>query len=136
MKIFFIILIFATGQAAAQQSLQLDDAVNIALRNSYDIQLARNNLQINEINNNYGVAGGLPVVTGSASDVKQIVNVNQKLSSGTQIERKGAAGNNFGSNIEGSMLLFNGMRVIATKRRLEELEKQNQEYLNASIENT
>jgi len=136
MKKLFIILFIAGTHAMAQESLQLGDAINIALRNSYDIQLAKNNLQINEINNNYGVAGGLPIVTGSASDIEQVTNVNQKLSSGTQIQRKGAAGNNFSGNVEGSLLLYNGMRVIATKKRLDELEKQNQEYLNASIENT
>ena len=136
MKKIFFILVFAVNCAFAQEPLQLNDAINIALKNSYDIQLARNNLEINEINNDYGVAGGLPVVSGTVSDREQVTNVNQKLSNGTHIQRSGAAGNTFGGNVEGSILLFNGMRVVATKNRLEELEKQNQEYLNASIENT
>jgi outer membrane protein TolC len=136
MKKLLIILFFAVNHAVAQQPLDLTEAINIALKNSYDIQLAKNNVQINEINNNYGVAGGLPLVTGSASDIEQVTNVNQKLSSGTHIQRNGAVGNNFNASVEGSLLLYNGMRVIATKKRLEELEKQNQEFLNATIENT
>ena len=136
MKKLLIILFFINTKIIAQQPLQLGDAINTALKNSYDIQLAKNNVQINSINNNYGVAGGLPVVTGSASNQRQITNVNQSLNTGTHIQRNGTVGNNATANVEGSILLYNGMRVIATKKRLEELEKQNQEYLNATIENT
>ena len=116
--------------------MQLNNAINIALKNSYDIEVAKNNAEINSINNNYGIAGGLPIITGSASDNEQITNVNQSLNTGTHIQRRGAAANSAGGSVEGSFLLYNGMRVIATKNRLEELEKQNQEYLNATIENT
>lgn len=136
MKKLLIILFFINTKIFAQQPLQLGDAINTALKNSYDIQLAKNNMQINSINNNYGVAGGLPVVTGNATNQRQITNVNQSLNTGTHIQRRGTLGNSATANVEGSILLYNGMRVIATKKRLEELEKQNQEYLNATIENT
>ena len=136
MKKIFIILFFISTKIFAQQPLQLSDAINIALKNSYDIEVAKNNVRINAINNDYGVAGGLPVVTGALSDREQITNVNQKLSDGENINRSAATGNNTTASVTGSLLLYNGMRVLATKKRLEELEKQNQEYLNATIENT
>ena len=131
-----MISFFASTCAYTQQPLRLNDAINIALKNSLDIEVAKNNVAINSINNNYGIAGGLPLVTGSAADNEQVTNVNQKLNTGTHIQRKGASGNSIASSLAGSMLLYNGMRVVATKHRLEELEKQNQEYLNATIENT
>ena len=136
MKKIFIILFFISTKIFAQQPLQLSDAINIALKNSYDIEVAKNNVRINSLNNDYGVAGGLPVVTGALSDREQITNVNQKLSDGENINRSAATGNNATASLTGSLLLYNGMRVLATKKRLEELEKQNQEYLNATIENT
>lgn len=135
MKKIFIILFFVSIKIFAQQPLQLNNAINIALKNSYDIQVAKNNVRISNINNYYGVAGGLPNVNASSSDNEQLANVNQKLNTGTHIQRSNAVGNNLTSGVTGSMLLYNGMRVIATKQRLEELEKQNQEYLNAAIEN-
>src|SRR6267378_4032374 len=64
MKKLLVILFFITSYSFGQQPLQLNDAINIALKNSYDIEVAKNNVQINSINNNYGVAGGLPAVTG------------------------------------------------------------------------
>lgn len=136
MKRLLVILFFSTTYSYAQKNLTLDEALNIALKNSYDIELARNNLEITSINNTYGVAGGLPVVTGSASDQERINTVNQKISTGEVINRNAAAGNTATANVQGSFLLYNGMRVVTTKHRLEELEKQNQEFLNASIVNT
>lgn len=136
MKKIFIILFFVSSYSLAQQPLQLSDAINIALKNSYDIQVAKNNVRINSINNNYGVAGGLPVVTSALSDREQVTNLNQKLSDQEHINRRGASGNTTTAGVTGSLLLYNGMQVIAAKKRLEELEKQNQEYLNASIQNT
>src|SRR5206468_979406 len=88
------------------------------------------------INNNIGVAGGLPLITGSASDNEQLTNVNQKLNTGTIIQRDGVFANSLNANVAGSMLLYNGLRVVATKKRLEEIEKQSEEYVNAQIQNT
>lgn len=120
----------------AQQTLTLDSAIAIALRNSYDIEIARNNVEAANIGNSYGMAGGLPVVTGTATDREQLNAVNQKISTGEHINRNSAAGNTATAGLQGSILLYNGMQVVATKHRLEELEKQSQEYLNANIINT
>ena len=134
MKILSVILFFISTYSFAQLPLNLNDAINIALKSSYDIEVARNNAEANSINNNYGIAGGLPLVEGTASDVERVTDVNQKLSDGEHITRNGATANSATANIEGSILLYNGMRVISTKNRLEELEKQNREYLNATTE--
>src|SRR4051812_1538963 len=120
----------------SQPSLQLQDAINIALRNSYDIQLAKNDVQINTTYNNIGVAGGLPVVTGSAQNREQVTSLNQKYSDATRnVTRNNAAANNLSSSIDGSILLYNGMRVKAAKKRLDELQSQSQERLNSQIQN-
>ena len=136
MKKLLVILFFTSTHLFAQQPLQLNDAVNIALKNSYDIEVAKNNVEINSINNDYGIAGGLPVVTGSAATNKEVTNVNQKLSTGTHIQRNNTGSTDASAGVAGTILLYNGMRVVAAKHRLEELEKQNEEYLNATIENT
>jgi outer membrane protein len=73
----FFLLIGLTG--FAQQRMSLSDAINTALKNSYDIQLVKNNLEITNINNDIGIAGGLPVVTGTANDNEQITSINQKF---------------------------------------------------------
>ena len=133
-KVIIIFLLFSTK--AFTQQLSLQDAINMALKKSYDIQIAKNVVDINKINNNIGVAGGLPTVTATASDQESVVNINQKLNTGIVLSRNGATNNNLNANVTGSMLLYNGYRVVATKKRLEELQKQSEQELNAQIQNT
>lgn len=120
--------------SGSSQTLSLPDAISIALKNSLDIQILKNNAQISEINNNIGVAGGLPLITGSLTDNEQVTGVNQKLNTGTIIKRSGAVGNTLNTGINASILLYNGSRVTAAKKRLEELQAQSQEFLNAQIQ--
>lgn len=137
MKRLSIILFFLlTGYAGFSQVLTLEEAISIALKKSLDIQILKNNVDIATINNHIGVAGGLPVVTAGVTDNEQVTNVNQKLNTGTVIQRNAAAGNNLSANVTGGMLLYNGFRVVATKNRLEQLQAQSEQYVNAQVQNT
>ncbi|MBC7689230.1 MAG: TolC family protein [Aquabacterium sp.] len=129
--IFFGLFSLA-GQA--QDTLHLQQAINIALKNSLDIQLAKNDLEASTILNNIGVAGGLPLVTAGVTDNEQVSNINQKLNTGVNIRRSGAAVNGLNSNLAVSMLLYNGNRVVATKSRLAQLQKQSQQLLNSQVQ--
>ncbi len=136
MKIIVVILFFISSQCVAQQTLRLPEAINIALKNSLDIQVSKNNVEANTILNNYGVAGGLPLVTGSATDNEQVTSINQKYSDASRnTQRNNTASNGLSANITGSVLLYNGMRVVTTKSRLEQLQMQSEEYLNSQIQN-
>lgn len=142
MKRFFPFLIFIFNVPAFAQSLRLKDAVSIALKNSLDIQVVKNNVEIADLNNSYGMAGGLPVATATGSDNEQSVNINQKISqkindkdSTYNFLRNGATSNQLTGGASAGILLFNGLRVIATKKRLAELEKQSREYVNSQVQN-
>lgn len=134
-RFFFILFLLQTACICFSQTLTLQDAINIALKNSLDIQLQKNNVEISTINNHIGVAGGLPVVTANAADNEQVTKVNQKLNTGELIQRNAAAGNNLSANVTGSILLFNGSRVVAAKNRLEQLQSQSEKLLNAQVQN-
>lgn len=118
------------------QKLGLNDAINIALKNSLDIQVSKNNVAISDVGNSYGIAGGLPLVTGTASDNESVTDVNQKLNSGEVIKRNGASSNTLSANVTGSILLYNGLRVVSTKKRLTQLVQQSEEILNSQVQNT
>ena len=139
MKKWFVILlvVIAATNARAQQKLTLVDAISIALKNSYDVELVRNQLAISNINNNPGVAGALPTVNLNASDNEQIISINQKFPDANRNTQR----NNVGSNIlqlgvTGSMLLYNGNRIVTTQKRLAQLELLNKNVLNAQLQNT
>lgn len=140
MRKLLVILLFTLPiikSGLAQGNLTLPDAVSIALKNSYNIQLAKDNLEIANINNHIGVAGGLPIVNAQIVDNEQIISINQKFPDPTRnLKRDGVTSNLLNASVTGNILLFNGYRVKATKSRLEELESQNQGLLNAQIQNT
>ena len=132
-----LFIVAAVSQVNAQQKLTLDNAIAIALKNSYDVELVRNQLAISNINNNPGVAGALPTINLNASDNEQIISINQKFPDANRNTQR----NNVGSNIlqlgvTGSMLLYNGNRIVTTQKRLAQLELLNKNVLNAQLQNT
>jgi outer membrane protein TolC len=127
-----LFIVAAVSQANAQQKLTLADAIAISLKNSYDIELVRNQLAISNINNNPGVAGALPTINLNASDNEQIISINQKFPDANRNTQR----NNVGSNIlqmgvTGTMLLYNGNRVVTTQKRLAQLELLTSKYHGA-----
>lgn len=137
MKRIVLLAAFFTGLTAyGQRILTLEEAVNTALRNSYSIQISRNILETDQINNNLGIAGGLPTVTGSVVNNQTLTSINQKLNSGQTIERAGALGSSINAGVTGSYLLYNGFRVHATMGRLEALEKLSEQQINIQVQNT
>lgn len=134
-KIILVVVSSFSVLHANAQVLTLEEAINIALKNSLDIQLAQNNVEASGINNHISIAGGLPTVTGTASDNQSITNLKQDLTSGQKIERTGNVQNQFNASIAGNYTLFNGFRVVATRQRLAALEKQSQHVLNQQIQN-
>src|SRR3954471_24134934 len=87
--------LLAVAFAGAAQNLPLPDAINIALKNSLDIQLAKNRIESNAVLNNYGVAGGLPVVTGNLTDNEQLNRINLEYSDPTQNTQRNNTASSF-----------------------------------------
>ena len=136
-KWLLVVCIVAAAQVKAQQKLSLSDAIAIALKNSYDVELVRNQLSISTINNNPGVAGALPTVNLTASDNEQVISINQKFPDATRnTERNNVGSNILSAGVTGSILLYNGNRVVATQKRLAQLQQLNTNVLNAQLQNT
>lgn len=131
----YLFFLLVCTNALSQNMLRLPDAVNLALKNSLEVQLSKNFVETNTVLNNYGVAGGLPIVTTSIADNEQISSINQKFNTGANILRDAAAANNFSLGVTGSILLYNGNRVVATKSRLATLVNQSEQLLNSQIQN-
>ncbi|MBV7532428.1 TolC family protein [Chitinophaga sp. sic0106] len=116
-----------------QDPLTLQQAVNIALKNSLDLQLAQNDLEANTLLNTYGYAGGLPLIQATVNDNEQTTNLTQRLNSGEEIKRTGNVSNALQSGLGASIILFNGRKVVATKRRLEQLQQLSDTQLDSMI---
>ena len=136
----FLVLCFvvvASTSADAQKTLSLNEAIQTALKNSYDIQLVENNLSIAKNNNNFGVAGGLPTITNTSTNNNTLTTINQTFpDAGRNTSRNSVDGSTLNSAVNANMILFNGYRVQATKSRLESLQTQNKFLLESQLLNT
>ena len=135
---FIVVILFAIqGNMQAQQKITLNEAVTTALSNSYNIQLIENSLAIAKNNNDYGVAGALPTITGTANNNKSFSTIKQNFADPTRNTTKsGVDGNTLSAGLTASIIIFNGYRIMATKERLASLEQQNGLLLKAQMQNT
>lgn len=120
-------LLWATGilysscvYAQDKPLLTLEAAINIALTNNFDIQIAKNDAAIADIQNNWGNAGRLPTVTLNAGYNYNNTNLRQKLANGNEINTNGAAFQSENGSVLAQWRIYNGGRVLAAKKRLEE----------------
>lgn len=116
-----LVFFYATGNA--QPTLTLQQAIEIAMQNNYDIMLAKNEAEIAAKNNHIGNAGMLPRVTANLGDNYTLSNLRQEFTTGQEINRNNVGGNNLSVNIALQWTLFDGLRMFATKARLARLEQ-------------
>jgi len=137
MKFFCSLLILILPLAGVTQPLfTLKGAIDTTLKNNFDIQIAARSVKINTINNTAGMAGGLPTVNASLVDNESATTILQKLNSGSEIKSNSATGNTLTSSLTAGILLFNGLRVTATRGRLRDLQKQSELQLNLQVQNS
>lgn len=121
----------AQAQIAAQ-NLTLPDAVQIALKNSLGIQIAKNNISIAGVNNSYSIAGGMPTVNATAADQEQATSIKQQYADpANNKQSNNALSNNLSGALNASMLLYNGERVTSAKKRLGVTESQTRQQLSS-----
>ena len=126
------LLVLMTSTASQAQKLSAKDAVELALKNSLGIQIAKNNLGIAGINNSCGIAGGLPTVGASLTDLGQLTSGRENYSiSSNDVVINDQRSNTLTASLSGSVLLYNGQRVVTAKKRLGVIESQAQQQLGS-----
>lgn len=117
----------------AQQTLSIEDALKIALENNYEIQIASNNLKVDQTNNTVGNAGMLPKLTASVVDNNNIQNLSQTRSDGTVNSLNNGKSNSLNYGVSLDWTIFDGMKMFAKKDQLEELQKLGEATLKLNI---
>jgi len=130
--LLFAGIIPAMRLCAQTSPLTLPDAIQIALKNNLGIQLAKNNVAIAGIANDYGYAGGLPVVSATATDQEQATSLKQQYANpANNKSSNNAFSNSLSASLNGSMLLYNGGRIGTVKKRLGTIETQTRQQLSS-----
>jgi len=133
--VIFLLIALAPMSAPKAQTagrITLPDAVQIALKNNLGIQIAKNNVTVAGINNNYGIAGGLPVVSATATDQEQATSLKQEYANpANNKSSNNAFSNGLSASLNGSMLLYNAGRIATVKKRLDTIEAQSRTQLSS-----
>ena len=108
---------------SGQDLLSVDDAIGIALKNSYSISVTKNIADAARVNNTLGNAGMLPTIMINGSDNYSVNNVYLNLSSGSNITSAAGKSNAFNAGIALNWTLFDGTKMFITKNKLNQLEK-------------
>jgi outer membrane protein len=117
------ILLFLSLITNGQDVITSEDAVRIALKNNFDILVARANSNIDSINNTIGNAGMLPniSITGS-NNYSPGTNNDQKLTAGSQLTSSTIQSNSFNAGVGLSWQLFDGGKMFVTRKKLNEIQ--------------
>jgi outer membrane protein TolC len=110
-------VLILTSSLCAQQMLTLEDAIELGLRNNYDIQIARNQAKASNNNRGRGLAGLLPTLDVSArysrTDSDQETNL-PPLSTTSDVD-------NFNTEVALNWTLFDGFRMFIDRRKFNDL---------------
>lgn len=122
--LILLVFVFSCIDIYAQQLLSLDEALDKALKNNFNIQVARNDYQVQKINNTLGNAGMLPTLSAIGSGNYEVNDINQELASGEKNHYPASSTTALNAGVELSWTLFDGGRMFIAKTQLNELQAQ------------
>lgn len=121
-KISLILALYIPLSMAAQLPvLSLEEAINIALKNNFGLQIGQNDATIAKNNVTKGNAGFMPTLNVTATESPSLGFLNQKLANGTEVNRSNLS-NNLTGGLQMSWTLYDGRRMYFTLDRLKELQ--------------
>ena len=123
MRIIFLftLLIISLTTFAQLPNLTLEEAINIALKNNFGIQIGQNDATIARNNVTKGNAGFEPNLNLVVTENPSMGFLNQKLGNGTESNRTNIS-NNLNAGLQMSWTLYDGKRMYFTLDRLKELQ--------------
>lgn len=139
MKHFSIILFFALIfrlSLFAQSVLTIEDAIKIGLEKNYSVLIVKNQQDIAKLQNNYGNAGMSPTVSVNGNLNLANLNSYQEFATGATQERNGAQSNSTSGSVNVGWVIFDGLKMFAVKKRLNQNEQMAAITLKQEMENT
>ena len=125
--------VFPLGVAFSQALLTPEEAIDIALANSFGVLVARNNADIARINNTIGAAGMLPNISANGNTGFSQSNVELQLSSGDTIQSTEGQTRSRGANVSLGWVLFDGGKMFITKNKLNQIEALGEIHLKDTL---
>lgn len=130
-QIGLLLTVFFSGNA--QEVLTVDNAVQIALKNNYDIKIASNDAEVSKENKSIANAGMLPKIDAVLTQNNTIQNTKQTQATGEVRELENAKNNSLVYGVNLGWTVFDGFRMFARYDQLTALEKQGEVQLKMAV---
>lgn len=135
-RFFFFLLFIPALNCPAQPMLSVEEAIATALKNNYDIQLAKNDSIIAALDYSYKNAAFFPRLNANTGIVYNNNDQYQKFNDGTIRERKGVRSDNLTASLGLNWTLFDGLRMFATRDKFAEFVKLGELGIKNQVINT
>jgi outer membrane protein len=125
-KIIYILFTLAISHQAAwsqQTMLTLEEAIAAALKNNYNIRLVRNDSMAAALDNSYANAAFYPRINATLGKLWNNNSQKQELVNGFKRDTTGIKSNNLTGAVQLNWVLFDGLRMFATRDRLAALQE-------------
>ncbi len=119
----YFIFGFLVIKGRAQEILTPEDAIRITLENNYDIRLAENSYESDQLGVSAGFAGMLPRVGLVLNDNNSTQSLDQTRTDGTERSLSNAKNNSLNYGVALDWTVFDGFGMFARHEQLQELEK-------------
>ncbi|MGZ3920687.1 MAG: TolC family protein [Bacteroidia bacterium] len=130
------ILFFLLQNIFGQEVLTIENAIKIGLEKNYDVLTAKNFKEISKAQNNIGNAGMSPQVSLNAAYNAANINSHQEFNTGAVQDRTGANSNNFAASANVTWTVFDGLKMFAIKKRLNQNEQLTSLQFKQQMETT
>jgi outer membrane protein len=137
-KVFFLlyICVLTTTPSVAQETLSLQQAMELALKNNYSITIAKNQAEIAKNDFRPGNAGMIPSLSLGANGTIGNTNTHQLYASGLEVTKQGVNSTSISAGPQITWTLFDGLKMFATYDKLKELQDMGVLNSKVMIENT
>lgn len=117
----------------SQELLTAQDAVKIALKNNYEIILAKNSFEIDSLNVSPGFAGMLPKLNAVVENDNGIRNLTQTRSDGVVNSLSNARNSSFNYGLILDWTVFDGLQMFARYDQLNQIKKLGEAQLKQAV---
>ena len=133
---FFSFLIISCVVFSQETILTIQQAIETALKNNYDIKIIANVSEQAKNNNTPGNAGMLPEIDANGSYTRSSNSLKQKYNNGLEVDRDASVSTNAIADLGANWTIFDGMKMFHTKNKFSELSMQSRDQLKIQIENS
>ncbi len=122
--------------AQLPETLELQQAVALAIEHNFQVKLARADADIAALNNHAGEAGFLPELNLDFDANQSDQDINLTFFSGESVNQENARSQSLSGLARLEWTLFDGMRMFATRDRLNAIEEMTRQQFQWQVENT